>query len=57
MITKGSSRIGSVRYGSLIISTIFNGIKKVYNKVASAFGAGYWINTEGWNNNDGWKNG
>lgn len=57
MIVRNDKTIGSIRYGSLIISTIYNGIRKVHGGGSSVFGAGYWINNEIWDNNDGWRNG
>lgn len=57
MITKGEVIVSAIRYGSLIISTVFNGIKKVSDVVESVFANGYWNNNVGWNNNDCWKNG
>lgn len=58
MIVRDSKIVSAVRYGSLIISTIFNGVRKVSSDIIdSVFGAGYWNNNSGWNNNDGWKNG
>lgn len=58
MIIKNDQVISAIRYGSLIISTIFNGVKKISTDVVqSVFNMGYWINNTFWDNNDGWKNG
>lgn len=59
MVIKGGEQIiSAIRYGSLIISTIFNGVKKVSTDVVqSVFNMGYWINNTFWDNNDGWRNG
>lgn len=57
-VLKDEHVISAIRCGSLIISTIFNGVKKISTDVVeSVFNMGYWINNTFWDNFDGWKNG
>ena len=54
MVTKGEQIISAIRCGSLIISTIFNGVKKISTDVVqSVFNMGYWINNTFWDNKNG----
>lgn len=48
--------IQSINFEDKIISTVYKGVKKIWEIIKSCFGKGVWINTFSWDNNDAWKN-
>lgn len=51
-----SVSIKLVYYINTSISTIYQGLKRVWNKISSCFGSGIWVSEATWSDDELWKN-
>lgn len=55
-IFKKDKEITSINYGTLAISSVYQGAKLIWEAIRSCFGKGFWVNDSSWNNEDAWRN-
>lgn len=55
MIGFGKDEIVSAFAGSRVITSVYKGVKIIWQSVRSCFGSGAWIDDKPWVDDEGWK--